>query len=159
MSRFKQVAEELRELTETWEARLRNLPYEIVSVPRNRQNRTIKEIVGHMVDSATNNTHRIVHLQYQGSPLKYPDYANLGNNDRWIAIQDYQHEDWMELVDVWAASQRHFAHVITRVDEAKLENFWISALGDSITLNEMILDFPRHFKLHLQEISQLIEQH
>jgi len=59
-----------------WEHRLVSLPEDVFSLRRNSQNRTIKQIVGHMIDSATNNTHRIVHLQYQPSPLVYPDYAN-----------------------------------------------------------------------------------
>ena len=157
MNRFTKLGLELRELTADWETRLRNLPPKTVSGPRNRQNRTIKEIVGHMVDSATNNTHRIIHLQYRQSPVDYPDYANLGNNDRWIAIQKYQEEDWTELVDLWAASQRHFVHVINQVDETRLDAYWLSALGDRVTLEEMILDYPRHFDLHLQEITELME--
>jgi hypothetical protein len=36
----------------------------IVATKRNSQNRTVKQIVGHLVDSASNNTHRIIHLQY-----------------------------------------------------------------------------------------------
>ena len=41
---------------------------------------------------------RIVHLQYRESPLRFPNYASDGNKDRWIAIQNYQEEDWNLLV-------------------------------------------------------------
>ena len=122
----------------------------------NVQNRTIKQIIGHLVDSASNNTHRIVHLQYQESPLIFPDYANLGNNDRWIAIQNYQNEDWGNLVQLWKYSNIHIAHVIRDINTEKLENEWISALDQKISLRAMIVDFPRHFKLHLKEINELI---
>jgi len=53
------------------------------------QYRNIKQILGHKIDSASNNTHRIVYLQYRESPCDYPNYATKGNNDKWIAIQDY----------------------------------------------------------------------
>jgi hypothetical protein len=109
-----------------------------------------------MVDSASNNTHRIVHLQYQVSPLSFPDYANLGNNDRWITIQNYQDEDWDVLVSLWTANHRHIAHVITQVDPLKLDSVWVSALGVQVSLQDMITDFPRHFKLHISEIEALI---
>ncbi|MFO7669648.1 MAG: hypothetical protein R6W31_08330 [Bacteroidales bacterium] len=109
-----------------------------------------------MVDSASNNTHRIVHLQYQESPVSFPDYANLGNNDRWIAIQNYQEEDWDVLVALWTATHRHIAHVITHVDQGKLDSVWVSALGVQVSLQDMIKDFPRHFKLHISEIEALI---
>ena len=153
---FQSIVRELGELTALWESRLKGLPPETISRNRNNQGRSIRQIVGHMVDSATNNTHRIIHLQYQDSPVSYPDYANLGNNDRWIAIQNYQEEEWELLVDVWAATNRHIAHVIGHVDEGKLEQVWITALNEEVTLGAMIVDFPRHFKLHLGEIEELI---
>jgi hypothetical protein len=98
----------------------------VIAGRRNRQNRTIKQIVGHMVDSASNNTHRVVHLQYQPSPLIFPCYASHGNNERWIAIQNYQAEDWHDLVRLWKHSNLHFAHVIAHMNPEKLENVWIS---------------------------------
>jgi hypothetical protein len=155
---FKSLCSELSNLIEVWENRLTEIPPELVAEKQNRQQRSIRQIVGHMVDSATNNTHRIIHMQYQDSPVNYPDYANLGNNDRWIAIQNYQDEDWALLVSLWAASNRHIVHVIGQVDPSHLGKIWISATSEEVNLEEMILDYPRHFKLHLGEIDDLINQ-
>jgi uncharacterized damage-inducible protein DinB len=157
-TQFDAIHSELRNLIELWETRLSALPADTVSRRKNDQGRTIRQIVGHMVDSATNNTHRIIHMHYQKSPIAYPDYANLGNNDRWIAIQNYQEEDWEELVKLWAAVNRHVVHLVQQTDEAKLDQIWISALREKVTLREMIADYPRHFKLHINEISALINQ-
>lgn len=110
-----------------------------------------------MVDSASNNTHRIIHLQNQASPLIFPDYANLGNNDKWIAIQNYQYEKWEDLVQLWKYSNYHIVHVINNVNMEKLDSVWISALNENVSLKEMILDYLRHFKLHLNEIDDLIK--
>jgi len=155
---FKSLCSELSNLIEVWENRLTELPPALIAEKQNRQQRSIRQIVGHMVDSATNNTHRIIHMQYQDSPVNYPDYANLGNNDRWIAIQNYQDEDWALLVSLWAASNRHIVHVIGQVDHSHLGKIWISATSEEVNLEEMILDYPRHFKLHLGEIDDLINQ-
>ena len=111
-----------------------------------------------MVDSATNNIHRVIHMHYQESPVLYPDYATLGNNDKWIAIQNYQEEDWGELVQLWASVNRHMVHLIGQVDESVLNQQWISALNEKITLRALITDYPKHFKLHLNELSALINQ-
>jgi hypothetical protein len=146
----------LLQLVNEWELRLLSLPEEVIGNRRNIQNRTIKQIVGHMVDSASNNTHRIIHLQYNMSPLIYPDYANLGNNDRWIAIQNYQNENWENLVQLWKYSNLHIAHVIDNVNPEKQNNEWISALQQRVSLKAMILDYLSHFKLHLNEIEDLI---
>ena len=158
MSEFVQISKELLSLIDEWNVKLHGLDETVISKRYNSQNRTIKQIIGHMIDSASNNTHRIVHLQYQKSPLIFPDYANLGNNDRWIAIQSYQTENWEDLIQLWKYINIHFTHVITHVSDEKLDNVWMSALDEKISLREMIVDFPRHFKLHLTEIEELINQ-
>jgi len=155
---FRKICEELDRLISQWEKMLEVLPEGTITERKNIQNRSIRQIVGHMVDSASNNTHRIIHLHYRESPVDYPDYANLGNNDRWIAIQNYQEKDWKELVALWAAVNRHVVHLIGQIDESKLDRIWISALKERITLKEMVMDYPRHFRLHLNEISALINQ-
>ena len=156
ISQFGANNQELLQLTNEWEIKLLSLSDNIVSVRRNKQNRTIKQIVGHMIDSASNNTHRIIHLQYQTSPLIFPDYASLGNNDRWIAIQNYQSENWNDLVLLWKSSNRHIAHIIQHVNLDKLNNEWISASGEHVSLHSMIIDYLYHFKLHLAEIDDLM---
>ena len=155
---FQETCEDLSTLISAWEVKLFELPEQTVTVRKNRQNRSIRQILGHMVDSATNNTHRVIHMHYQKSPVNYPDYANLGNNDLWISIQNYQEEDWGELVRLWAAVNRHMIHLIGLIDASKLNQYWMSALNERVTLREMIADYPRHFRLHLNEISALINQ-
>jgi hypothetical protein len=126
---------------------------------RNIQDRTIKQILGHMVDSASNNIHRIVHLQYQESPLRFPNYATNGNNDRWIAIQNYQDENWNDLIRHWKYSHLHWVHVVKNVNAEKLNNEWISGSQyGNVTLKDMITDFLGHFHLHLGEIQELIDK-
>ena len=151
------ISQEIITIVREWEPVLMGLSADIISLRKNSQNRTIKQIVGHLVDSASNNTHRIVHLQYQDSPLVFPNYATLGNNDRWIAIQDYQHEDWMALIHLWKYSMLHISHVIKNVNPDKMDNEWISGPGNNVSLEGMISDFPRHLKLHLSEIDELIQ--
>jgi hypothetical protein len=145
-------------LVNDWEPVLIRLPEDIISQRKNSQNRTIKQIVGHIIDSSSNNTHRIVHLQYQTPPLIFPNYATFGNNDRWIAIQDYRNEDWMALIQLWKYSLIHISHVIKNVKSDKMNNEWISGPGKKVTLKMMIVDFPRHLKLHLSEINDLINK-
>jgi hypothetical protein len=157
MKKFELISQELNVMVEKWEPNLLKLSADISAGRLNSQNRSIKQILGHMIDSASNNTHRIIHLQYQTSPLIFPDYANFGNNDRWIAIQNYQEENWHDLVKLWKYSNRHFSHIIMNIREDKLKNTWTTAKGNVVTLEEMVIDFPKHFKLHLAEIEELMK--
>jgi hypothetical protein len=63
---------EINSLLAAWEPKLQKLPEDVIALRRNSQNRSIKQILGHLIDSVSNNTHRIVHLQYQQSPLAFP---------------------------------------------------------------------------------------
>ena len=155
MNTFNTNNTRMLELMAAWEPRLSALSEDVVSNRRNSQNRNIKQILGHMIDSASNNTHRIIHLQYQSSPLIFPDYAALGNNDRWIAIQNYQTENWSDLVQLWKYSNRHIIHVINNVNPEKLDNIWLSALDEEVSLRNMINGYLSHFELHLNEIEEL----
>ena len=155
---FEPIIQGLLTLIDEWEPKLTSLSNEVILERRNSQDRTIKQIVGHMIDSASNNTHRMIHLQYQPSPLVYPDYANFGNNDRWIAIQNYQEEKWNDLIALWKYSNLHIVHVIRNVNIDKLENEWITAFNKNVSLKAMIHDYLGHFKLHLGEIDELINR-
>lgn len=151
------VQNELRYLVDDWVPKLLSLDADIIKENRNSQERNIKQILGHMIDSASNNTHRIIHLQYGNKPLLFPDYANHGMNDVWIRIQNYEEENWENMIYLWKFIHLHLIHVISNSDGKKANNKWISGTGEEISMSEMILDFPLHFKLHLSEIENLIK--
>jgi len=152
---FSQVTNEIRQIVEVEELFLNSLDQETISSKLNSQNRSIKQIVGHMIDSASNNLHRIIHLQYNDTPLIYPNYATNGNNDKWIAIQNYQEEDWNVLIQLWKYSNLHIAHVIEHIDLGKIENEWIASPEEAVCLKDMVMDYPRHLQLHMTEIHAL----
>lgn len=156
MISFSDIAKEIEILVGIWEEKLLAIPEEIQTGPKNIQDRSVKQILGHMIDSVSNNTHRVVHLQYQESPFEFPNYATYGNNDKWIEIQNYQNANWENMVQLWKYSHLHFAFVTQNISADKLDNKWIADKDTPITLQEMIIDFPRHLKLHLSEIEDLI---
>ena len=153
---FEPVTREIVTLVEEWESKLYGLSTRVISERKNSQNRTIRQILGHLIDSASNNIHRYVHLQYRESPMEFPNYASEGNNDRWIAIQQYQTEEWEKMILLWIYINYHLIHVIRHINPEKLDNVWIAAPGRNISLKEMVIDYLRHLKLHLSEISDLI---
>ena len=144
---------------------LLSLSEEQVSLRRNRQNRTVKMLVGHLVDSVSNNHQRMVRLQYaprcghsmpntEMGMLVFPDYTQ--DNDLWIALQDYQHEDWHTLVMLLKYYNDHICHIIRSVDETKLNNYWIDYEGCRVTLDAMIREYVNHLNLHFGQIHKLL---
>lgn len=140
---------------DAWEQKLMDLPLETIANKRNKQNRTIKQILGHLIDSAANNHQRMVRLQYHAK-LNFPDYQQ--DNDLWIALQDYQNADWHTIVQLWKYYNLHMIQVIKSVDETKLDHSWLSFENTKVTLQQMIEGYLGHIELHLNEIQELIEK-
>jgi len=138
-----------------WEQKLIELPVETITQNRNKQNRTIKQILGHLIDSAANNHQRMVRLQYNDR-LTFPDYQQ--DNDLWIVLQDYQNADWNIIIQLWKYYNLHMIQVIKSVDQSKLNNSWLSFENTTVTLQQMIEGYLGHIDLHLGEIQELIDK-
>lgn len=152
--KFEQVTTGIAKVVETWDNKLQNLPEDIVANRRNKQNRTIKQIVGHLIDVASNNHQRMIRLQYN-LELAFPDYTK--DNDRWIAIQNYQHSDWENLRLLWKYYNLHMIQLINNIDGTQLQNYWLSMDGTPISLEQMVVGYLDHLNLHMDEIEDLIE--
>jgi hypothetical protein len=139
-----------------WESKLTTLSNETISNQRNNQNRTIKQILGHLIDSALNNHQRMVRLQYD-SELIFPDYRQ--DNDRWISSQNYQEANWTNIIQLWKFFNFHIIHVIENVDKSKLQNYWHDFEGTRVTLDDMIVGYLGHLNLHMNEIQELIDKY
>jgi len=150
---FTNITTGIAQVLKTWESLLTSLPIEVITERRNRQNRNIKQILGHLIDSASNNHQRMVRLQYN-KDLVFPDYRQ--DNDLWIAIQNYQISDWSNLIQLWKFYNLHIIQVINQVDSSTLKNTWTDFEGTKVTLEEMITGYLGHLNLHIGEIQELM---
>ncbi len=150
---FTNITTGIQKYIDTWEQKLIDLPIDTISNRRNKQNRTIKQILGHLIDSAANNHQRMIRLQYNNE-LDFPDYQQ--DNDLWIALQDYQNADWNTSIQLWKFYNLHMIQVIKSVDQSKLENSWQNFENTTVTLKQMIEGYLDHIDLHFDEIQDLI---
>src|SRR5262245_17020217 len=74
-----------------------------------------KEIIGHLLDSASNNHGRFVRAQLQDD-LVFPGY----DQDEWVRVQRYQSRRWVDLVRAWHAYNHQIASVMAAADEDAL---------------------------------------
>ncbi len=153
MPQMQQISDEIRRLVNSWESRLiRMRPSE--SEAREAEGRwSVKEILGHLVDSASNNHQRIVRLQIT-KDLSFPDYQS--ENEKWVASQRYQEEDWNELIWLWKYYNLHLAHVILNVRSETLDHSWTAGSATPIRLGDLILDYLSHMKMHLDQIENSV---
>ena len=108
---------------------------------------TRKQILGHLIDSATNNHHRFVRAQIE-SDFSMPGYAQEG----WVDTQHYQNRPWQELLSFWTAYNRHLLFLMERTPEKHREILCRVGDDEPVTLAFLMVDYVRHLKHHLAEI-------
>ena len=134
---------------------LRNLPAETIEVRPNPGAWSIKEIVGHLVDSASNNHQRFVRLQVADG-LSFPDYSQ--DNHSWVSIQRYQEAPWDDLIAIWRYFNLHLARIIRTVNATCIDHIWVVDENTSITLGELMIDYLRHLTDHIRQIRENIDR-
>src|SRR5436190_8113694 len=72
-----------------------------------------KEVIGHLIDSASNDHQRFVRGQI-ASGHNFPLYEQ----EQWVRIQRYQSARWRDLVELWRAYNTHLVHVAEGMSEA-----------------------------------------
>ncbi len=106
-----------------------------------------KEILGHLIDSASNNHQKFLRAQF-ADKLVFPDYSQK----EWVETQDYADENWRLLVELWSALNLHLAHVIDRIPPEKLTVQCKIGDDDVITLEGVVAGYVRHMEHHLKQI-------
>jgi hypothetical protein len=116
-----------------------------------------REIIGHLVDSASNNHGRFVRGQLQ-EDLVFPGYAQ----EDWVRIGRYQDAPWDELVGLWRAFNLQIARVMEgtpadiRTRPRARHSFDVIGVplkeGEAPTLEHVMSDYVTHLKHHLRQI-------
>lgn len=114
---------------------------------------SLKEIMGHLIDSASNNHQRFIRLQLV-SKLEFPGYGK--DNWKWIEFSKYSEMRFSDILLLWKQYNILMMNVIKNVKEEALNNFWIRD-GDKFTLEELIVDYLRHLKEHLEQFDRTLD--
>lgn len=117
-----------------------------------------KEVLGHLIDSASNNHGRFVRAQFSDD-LVFTGYEQ----EKWVAAQRYADAPWDDLIALWRGFNLHIARVmanapydVRRAPRAKhnLDQVaWKSVPPDQpATLEYFMNDYIDHLEHHLGQI-------
>ena len=106
-----------------------------------------KELIGHLIDSASNNHQRFVRAQIDESH-SFPGYEQ----ESWVSRQGYKDEAWEGLALLWKSYNHHLLHVVSRIPEDKLSLSCTVGNGEPVTLRFIVEDYVKHMKHHLNQI-------
>jgi len=144
---MKELSEDLMRVVEAAEPRLREFGELDSAKPVLAGGWSRKQVIGHLVDSASNNHQRFVRAALQPS-LNFPAYDQVGN----ARVQAFQDVDWSLLVSLWATYNRYLAHVIAHLPASKLDTICRIGSGSPVTLEFLARDYFRHLLHHLVQI-------
>lgn len=116
---------------------------------------TLKEILGHLIDSASNNHQRFVRLQIVDE-LIFPGYGK--DNSKWLEIEKYNELNFSDIILLWKQYNVLIGNIIKTADESKLENHWKKTDGDDITLKDLMIDYVSHIKEHVKHFEKTLEE-
>ena len=151
-------AQRLRDLVREAADGLRSIPHDESSVKPGPTQWSPKEIVGHLIDSASNNHQRFVRSQFQDE-MVFPGY----DQDAWVSAQRYQDAEWTGLIELWTSFNNHIAYVMEAIPEdirlrpRRVHNLHELAWDTvpetaSTTLDYFMEDYVRHLEHHLRQI-------
>ena len=143
---------------ETAEPALRRITDAAAGIPLAPGKWCPKEIIGHLIDSASVNHERFLRAT-QSDDLVLPGY----DQDAWVAVQKYAISSWHDLIDLWTTFNRHLLHVMDAVpaeqrnrarDRHSLDLIAFRPMSADVpsTLDYLMNDYVVHLEHHLTQI-------
>jgi hypothetical protein len=105
-----------------------------------------KEILGHLIDSATNNHQRFIRAQFENNPAIFYD------QDMWVAHSHYNELPVKQLIRFWKVYNKHLLEIIKRIPAENLMRECKMRDGNHVTLQFLIDDYVTHLQHHLKQI-------
>jgi hypothetical protein len=132
-----------------------------MAIPRKEGAWSRKQVLGHLIDSASVNHQRIIEAQITGS-IVFEGYKH----EQWVELQHYQSADWEELITLWCSLNMHICEIITKIPLDILDALHDTHSYDRTayrelpadkpsTLGYLVEDYFAHMEYHLHQIQDL----
>lgn len=105
-----------------------------------------KEILGHLIDSATNNHHRFIRGQFEDIPTISYD------QNQWNKLNYYNDLSPKHIIGFWTLYNQHLLEVIKRIPNENLQRKCRVTDGNTYTLQFLIDDYVAHLEHHLHQL-------
>jgi len=105
-----------------------------------------KEILGHLIDSATNNHQRFIRVQFENIPMIVYD------QNQWNKYSYHTQMSKTQLITFWTAYNRQLVELIKLIPKDRLLRECSIGKERNVTLQWLIDDYLRHMEHHLKQI-------
>jgi hypothetical protein len=138
----------LRVLVNTIPARLRKIPESDFSYKPSPSKWSKKEIIGHLIDSATHNHHRFVRGQFEDNPVITYD------QDQWNTYSFYQALDSAHVIMMWEVYNHHIVQLMSHMPESHKGRHCRMDDEHAYTIAWLFDDYVRHMEHHLRQVGE-----
>ena len=141
-----------REVADSFGKQLFETDDKIAGIKLTEDKWSLKEIIGHLIDSASNNHQRFVRMQ-SGDLLGFPPY----DGEVWIKAQKYNSMDWGLLVSLWYNLNCLLLNIVESTDEKVYGNVWIKN-EEAIPFEQLVPDYFKHMRLHIEHFNNRLHE-
>ena len=136
----------LQYLMNTIPEKIRDIPHDDFVRKTSPDKWSKKEILGHLIDSATNNHHRFVRTQFELEP------TILYNQNEWNQHGYYDSMEDDHIVSFWTWYNRHIIELVRRIPPHLMERACKMEDGTTRSISWLFDDYVRHLEHHLKAI-------
>jgi hypothetical protein len=144
---MKELADNLSSIVKRYYAKLQQVTEAESGKPLSEGKWSRKQILGHLIDSASNNHQRFVRAQLSAH-IELPEYTQ---ND-WVRINGYEREPWSELIQFWRLYTLHLAHILAGMPDDVLTHTISLSNNPPKTIKFVAEDYVRHLVHHLEQM-------
>jgi hypothetical protein len=141
------VAQQFRQDLDEVHRALLSVPESLADTSWRPAGWTRKEILGHLLDSATNNRQRFVRASTEGV-YQGPKYAQ----EAWVSAHGYAERPWLLLLSWWKTEHEILMAIVDRIPEKALEAQCTVGDDAPVTLQFLIEDYVAHQRWHLRQL-------
>ena len=114
---------------------------------------SIKEILGHLFDSASNNHQRL--LRYvKGGELKFPGY----DQEEFVRRANYREFEYLDLLSLWYCQNKLLSHIYDHIPEEDRESAIQVGDREAASIRRLMEDYFAHIEVHQEQVEGILRR-
>lgn len=114
---------------------------------------SIKQVVGHLLDSASNNHQRLVRYNAQGN-LDFPGY----DQETFVRRAHYEELEFEWLLSLWYSYNELLWHIVAHIPPEDLDSTITVGNRAAVTVKALVRDYLAHIEIHHRQVRRIIDR-
>ncbi|MBN1580008.1 MAG: DinB family protein [Anaerolineae bacterium] len=112
---------------------------------------SIKEVLGHLLDSLSNNHQRLARYNPQGD-LAFPAYDQV----IFVRRGNYRAFDFDSLLSLWYGYNKLLMHIVASIPPDEMGSTITVGSRPTVTIAQLVKDYFAHIEIHEKQVRRII---